>query len=214
MPSDIISPEISDYCDQHTHAEPALLRELSEETFAKASQPQMLCGHVEGRFLKLLVQLSGARRVLEIGMFTGYSALCMAEGLPDDGKLITCDIDEETSKIARRFFARSLHGSKITIKLQDALKTLRELEGEFDFVFIDADKENYGKYYEACFPKLRRGGLIVFDNSLWGGKVIDPAAGDPDTRAIVKINELLARDERVENVLLTVRDGMNLVRKM
>lgn len=205
---------IEDYCRRHIHPESALLRELQAETNAKMAVPQMLSGHLEGRFLKMLVQLSGARRALEIGMFTGYSALCIAEGLPPDGRLITCDVDPECAKIARNFFDRSAYAKKITIKLQDAMKTISELKETLDFVFIDADKENYKNYYEACLPKLRQGGLIVFDNALWGGKVLDPSSSDAESTAIAQTNELVARDERVENVLLTVRDGINLVRKL
>lgn len=214
MAGEFIIPAIADYCDRYTHKQPDLLRELYEQTHAKTKMPEMLTGHVEGRLLKMLIQLTNARRVLEIGMFTGYSALCMAEGLPDDGTLITCDINEETAKIARDFFSRSPHGHKITISLQDALKTASELRGEFDFVFIDADKSNYKNYYEAVLNKVKRGGLIVFDNCLWSGKVLDVHTDDPDTKAIKELNELLAKDERVENVLLSVRDGMQLARKL
>lgn len=209
-----ISPLINDYCDRLTHEPPRLLHELKEETYAHTSKPRMFSGHVEGRLLKMLVQLLQARCVLEIGTFTGGSALSMAEGLPEDGKLITCDVDKKNTQIALKYFARSPHGHKITLKLGDALKTIKNLDMIFDLVFIDADKENYKNYYEACLPRLRRGGLIVFDNSLWGGLVLNPPPGDLESQTIAQVNELVARDERVENVLLSVRDGMNIVRKL
>ena len=214
MLDDYISPLISNYCDRFTHAEPALLAELKKETHAKTRHPQMLSGHVEGRLLKMLVQMSQARQALEIGTFTGYSALSIAEGLPHDGTLISCDIDEESTKIARAYFSRSPYGHKITLKMGPALDTIKTLNHTLDFVFIDADKENYKNYCEAVLPKVRSGGIIVFDNSLWNGLVLNPPPNDLETLAIVQVNELLARDERVENVLLSVRDGVNLVRKL
>jgi caffeoyl-CoA O-methyltransferase len=144
-------------------------------------------------------------------MFTGYSALMMAEGLPDDGRLITCDVDPEAESIARRYFSESSHGHKIEIRMGSALETLRAIEGPFDMAFIDADKANYSNYYEACLPLLRSGGLIVADNVLWSGNVLDPR--DEDSRAIVAFNKLVQADSRVENVCLTVRDGMMLAWK-
>ena len=168
-------------------------------------------GRVEGTFLKLLVRLSGARRALEIGMFTGYSGLMIAAGLPDDGELITCDVDPKVEAIARRYFARSPHGRKIAIRMGPALETIRTLSPSIDFVFLDADKENYPNYYEAVFPLLSPGALIVADNVLWSGKVLDPQ--EESDRAIAAFNERVTADSRVEKVLLTVRDGMVLARK-
>jgi caffeoyl-CoA O-methyltransferase len=173
----------------------------------------MLCGKIEGRLLKMLVQLTQARSALEIGTFTGYSALSIAEGLPSDGQLTTCDIDEECASMARAYFAKSPHGHKIKLKMGNALDTIRTLETTLDFVFIDADKENYVNYSHAVLPKVRSGGLIVFDNSLWSGLVLDPPKGDKESQAIAEVNNLVALDERVESVLLCVRDGINLVRK-
>lgn len=209
-----ISPEISDYCDRMSHHEPSLLSELKKETYAKTEIPHMLVGQVEGRLLKMLVQLIGARYALEIGTFTGYSALSIAEGLPEDGRLITCDINENSTAIARKYFAQSPHSHKITLKMGYALDTIANLPDGIDFVFIDADKENYKNYYDAVLPKLRRGGLIVIDNCLWSGAVLHPSTKDPETLAIVQTNELASRDERVENVLLSVRDGINIIRKL
>lgn len=209
----IVSPAIDAYCLQHTSASDALLDELAAYTQAHCQFPQMLTGTVEGTFLRILVQASSARRVLEIGTFTGYSALSMAAGLPPDGELITCDIDKETSAIARSFWARSPHGQKIKPMLGSALEIIRNLpaEQDFDFVFIDADKENYVNYYEAILPRLKSGGLIAADNTLWSGKVLEPK--ETSDHAIVAFNQHVAHDPRVEHVLLSVRDGVMLVRK-
>jgi caffeoyl-CoA O-methyltransferase len=159
----------------------------------------------------MLVRLTVARRVLEIGMFTGYSALMMAEGLPEDGRLITCDVDPKAELIARRYFAESPHGHKIEVRMGPALETVASLAEPIDMVFIDADKENYVNYYEACFPLVRPGGLIVADNVLWSGRVLDPQ--DEATRAIVAFNTRVQQDPRVENVCLTIRDGIMLAWK-
>ena len=211
--SPMIAPEIEQYTHDHTRARPPLFDELRDATYASMSSPGMQVGRVEGALLKMLCQLASARRVLEIGTFTGYSALCLAEGLPDDGELVTCDIDPEATRIARSFFDRSPHGHKIRIALGDALATVRALPDSppLDLVFIDADKERYSDYYEAVLPKLRTGGLIIADNTLWSGRVLDPQAATD--RAIVAFNERVNADPRVENVLLPVRDGMMLARK-
>ncbi|APR82200.1 O-methyltransferase [Minicystis rosea] len=210
----IVPKEIEQYVHDHTTPRPALFDELRERTYALMASPQMQVGRVEGTLLKTLCALAGARRVLEIGTFTGYSALCMAEALPDDGELITCDIDPEAVAIARSFFARSPHGSKIHVRLGDAVETIASLpvEQAFDLVFIDADKENYEKYYELALPRLRRGGLVVGDNTLWSGKVLNPVSASD--KAIVAFNARVTADPRVENVLLSVRDGMMLARKL
>jgi len=209
----IVSPALEDYCRAHTSPTDPLLEELADYTRRHCQSPQMLTGPIEGTLLRLLVALSGAKRVLEIGTFTGYSALSMAAGLPDDGTLITCDINAETNAIAQSFWARSPHGAKITPRLGPALETLAQLAPAemFDLVFIDADKENYVNYYDAVLPHLRRGGLIAADNTLWSGKVLAPR--DASDHAIVAFNAHVARDPRVEHVLLTVRDGVMLVRK-
>ncbi|MBP6218465.1 MAG: class I SAM-dependent methyltransferase [Oligoflexales bacterium] len=209
----ITNQEVEKYCHAHTQSEPELLLQLSRETLETTPIPQMLSGRLVGRLLKLIVQLSRSKKALEIGMFTGYSALSIAEGLPPDGKLITCDVDERSSAIARSYFARSPHGHKIEVIVQDALKTIeKNLAGKtFDFVFIDADKVNYRNYYEAVLPKVEKGGLILFDNALLSGKVL--ATSERDALVIASVNELVSRDERVENVLIPVRDGINLLRK-
>ncbi|HEY9030252.1 MAG TPA: class I SAM-dependent methyltransferase [Kangiella sp.] len=207
-----IDKEIEEYAKLYTSNEPELLKELAEFTETNMPMAQMLTGKIEGRLLKMLVALTGAKTVLEIGMFTGYSALSMAEALPDDGQLITCDIDEEVAKLAKDYFARSTHGSKITIELAPALNTISSLNQTFDLAFLDADKENYVEYYQAIIPKLKSNGLLVIDNCLWSGKVLEPES-ETDI-AINKLNQLIVTDPRVENVVLTVRDGINLVRKL
>lgn len=207
----IIPEAIDAYAKEHSDKPSALFEELTRETHEKMSMPQMQVGALEGTFLRLLVRLTGARRALEIGMFTGYSGLMIADGLTDDGELITCDIDPKAEEMARRYFARHPAGRKIQIRMGPALQTIEALQGDLDFVFIDADKENYVHYFDAVLPKVRRGGLIVADNTLWSGRVLDPQA--QSDRAIVAFNEKVARDERVEKVQLTVRDGMTLMRK-
>lgn len=210
----LLSPEIDRYVHDHTRARPPIFDELREVTYASMTDPQMQVGRVEGTLLKVLVALIGARRVLEIGTFTGYSGLCMAEALPDDGELITCDRDPEATRVARAFFDRTPHGKKITIKLGDALETVRGMTAgqTFDMAFIDADKERYGDYYEEIVPRLRPGGLIAADNTLWSGEVVAPETAS--ARAIDAFNKRVAADPRVENVLLSVRDGLMLARKV
>lgn len=209
----LIAPEIDEYVREHTKPRPPLFDELRDVTYSSMRSPEMQVGRVEGTLLKLLVAMSGARRVIEIGTFTGYSGLSMAEALPEGGELITCDIDPEATKVARSFFDRSPHGAKITIRLGKALDTIASLHGTFDLAFIDADKESYLAYYEALVPKLRSGGLVVADNTLWSGRVIEPSP-DASTRAIIEFNKRVTEDPRVENVLLSVRDGIMLARKL
>ena len=206
-----IDKAVEQYAHDHTRPESDLFRRLREETFREMQYPQMQVGRIEGQFLKLLVRLVGARRVLEIGMFTGYSGLMMAEGLPDDGRLITCDVDPKAEAIARRYFAESGHGHKIEVRMGPALETIKTLDGPLDMVFIDADKTNYSNYYEAVMGLVRPGGLIVADNVLWSGEVVNPQ--DESARAIAAFNERVQQDPRVENVCLTVRDGMMLAWK-
>jgi len=210
----ILPQAIEDYCATHSSAPSPLLDELERYTQAHCALPQMLIGPLEGELLKLLVKLTGARRILEIGLFTGYSALTMAEALPDDGELISCDIDAANAAVAQAFFDRSPHGRKIAIHLGPALDTLNTFPANraFDFVFLDADKENYINYYEAVLPRLKPNGLLVADNVLWSGKVLDPK--EPSDRALVAFNDLVQRDPRVEKVMLGVRDGVLLIRKL
>lgn len=202
------------YVHEHTSPRPALLDELREVTYAKTRSPTMQVGRVEGTLLALLVRLARAERVLEIGTFTGYSALCMAEALPASGKLVTCDIDPDAVGIARSFFERSPHGSKIEVRLGDALDTLRAMKEDeaFDLVFLDADKARYVDYYEAVIGRLRSGGLLLADNTLWSGNVLAPRTADD--LGICAFNDRVTADTRVENVLLSVRDGLMVARRL
>jgi predicted O-methyltransferase YrrM len=209
---EIVPEKIERYAEEHTTPPAPLLAELAAETQETLSSPQMLTGPIEGRFLQQLVFASGARRVLELGTYSGYSALSMAEGLPPDGRIDTCEVDERHAEVARRYIARSAYADRITVHLGPALETIARLEGEFDLVFIDADKGNYVDYYEAVLPRLSERGLIVADNTLWGGRVVDPDDGE-GTRAILAFNEHVANDERVVCVQLTVRDGVTLIRR-
>jgi caffeoyl-CoA O-methyltransferase len=209
----IIPGKIEDYCLRHSSTGSKLLQELEKHTRRHCEDSQMLIGPHEGALLAMLVRLSGARRILEIGTFTGYSALCMAGALPKNGRLITCEIKPEHADIAQSFFDRSPHGRKIRLRFGPALETLSSFprSTNFDFVFLDADKENYVNYYEAVLPRLRRGGLIVADNVLWSGRVLAPK--NKTDRAIVAFNKYVRRDPRVECVMLPVRDGVSQIRK-
>jgi caffeoyl-CoA O-methyltransferase len=203
---------IEDYAERYSKPLSGLHDKLWVETYAKTHSPAMMVGPLEGQFLKMLATMTGARRILEIGMFTGYSTLAWAEALPKDGRVVTCDVNPQTTEIARRYFAESLHGHKIEIKLGPALESLKLISGPFDLCFIDADKENYGPYYDRCMELVRPKGLIVLDNMLRGGRVLDPH--DEATKAVDALNKRIRNDERVENVLLPVRDGIMLVRKL
>ncbi len=206
-----INDAVEQFAHDHTKPESDLFLRLRDETYATMRSPQMQVGRIEGRFLKMLVRLTGARRILEIGMFTGYSALMMAEGLPDDGHLITCDVNPEAEAIAQRYFNESPDAHKIEIRMGPALDTIKSLSEPIDIVFIDADKTNYSNYYEAIMPLVKPGGLIVADNVLWSGRVLDPQS--EDDHAIVAFDKLVQSDPRLENVCLTVRDGMMLAWK-
>ncbi len=207
----MIDEPIEEYAEAHTTPAPELLRRLAAETRATMSAPQMLTGLTEGRFLELLVYAVGARCVLEIGTFTGYSALSMAAALPEGGRIDTCDNEPAHIEVAQRYISQSPHADKITIHLGPAVETIAALDGEFDFVFIDADKVNYDIYYETVLPRLSDRGLIAIDNTLWSGRVLDPQ--DEDSKAIAALNDKLAADERVVCVQLTIRDGVTLVRR-
>jgi caffeoyl-CoA O-methyltransferase len=209
----IVPDELDAYAEAHTTPPGPLLAELAEETKATLSSPQMLTGVVEGRFLEQLVFALKAKRVLELGTFSGYSSLSMAAGLPEGGHVDTCEISEEHAEVARRYHAQSPLGKRITIHLGPALETIERLGGDWDFVFIDADKENYANYYEALVPRLKETGLMAIDNTLWSGRVLDDEDDSGATRAIRELNERVVADERVVAVQLTVRDGVTLVRR-
>jgi caffeoyl-CoA O-methyltransferase len=210
---DIVPPEIDRYAEEHTAPPPdGLLTALAEETRATLPIPQMLTGTVEGRLLELLVHAIGATRVLELGTYSGYSALSMATGLPPGGHIDTCEIEERHADVARRYIAQSEYANRITVHLGPALETIERLGGTWDFVFIDADKDNYVSYYEAVVPRLSERGLIAADNTLWSGRVLDDRGSDGQG-PIVRFNEHVRRDPRVRSVLLTIRDGVTLIRR-
>lgn len=209
----LVRPDIEEFARASTTPEPRLLRAIAEETQQLGARAGMLTGRLEGRLLKLLVAILRPRRVLEIGCFTGYSALSMAEALPPGGRLVTCEISEEHAAIAQRNFDRSPIGDRIELRRGPALDTIAALDGPFGFVFVDADKAAYPAYYDAVLPKLAEDGVIAFDNMLWGGRVLDADDDTDDTAAIRALNARLAADARVECVLLTVRDGLTLVRR-
>jgi caffeoyl-CoA O-methyltransferase len=209
---DLIGPEIEAYAEEHSAAESDVCRQLREETYATMERPQMLVGPLEGAFLKMMLRLVRATRVLEIGMFTGYSALSMAEALPDGGQVTTCEIDPQPAAVARKYFARSPHGRKIDVKMGPALDTLRGLHGPYDLVFIDADKANYVEYYERALDLVAPEGVILVDNVLWNGDVLIQPPPDRSTAVIQELNRLVAQDERVTCVLATIRDGVLIIR--
>ena len=209
----ITLPGIDEYAEAHTTPVPPHLAAVADETVATFEDAEMLAGSVEGRLLELLVHLSRARNVLELGTFTGYSALAMAAALPSDGRLVTCELDPERAATAQRHFAASPYADRIDLRVGPALETLRGLAGPFDLVFIDADKEHYGDYYEAVLPLLSEDGLIAVDNTLWSGAVLDENDRSRDAEAIRSFNDHVAADPRVVCVLLTVRDGVSLIRK-
>jgi predicted O-methyltransferase YrrM len=218
LPVDIpVSPELAEYIRRVSLREPDVLRRLRQET---ASHPRvsMQISPEQGQFMDVLIHMLGARRTLEIGVFTGYSSLVVALALPDDGRIIACDVSEEYTSVARRYWREAGVDRKIDLRLRPALETLNDLialgqAGSFDFAFIDADKENYDNYYERCLTLLRPGGLIAVDNVLWSGRVIDAADQDVDTRAIREFNNKLQADERVWLSMLPIRDGVTLACK-
>ncbi len=207
----IVDPRVEAYAEEHTTPDGELFDRLAAETREKTTAPQMMVGRLEGRFLGVLVSSLHAQRVLELGTFTGYSSISMALALPPGGRVVSCDVNEETTAIARRYAEEAGVADRIEYRLGPGLETIAQLDGTFDLVFIDADKPNYINYYEATLPLLADGGLIVVDNTLWSGRVVDDEEQDESTRAIRALNDHVAKDPRVENVLLTVRDGMNLV---
>jgi len=210
----IVSTEIQDYAESLTSAESEVLIELRQKTLDERADKSMLSGFYQGRLLAMFSKMIFPRRILEIGTFVGYSTLCLAEGLSADGKIITLDIQPETNRIAKEYWAKSRLNEKIESHLGDALEIIPKINEIFDLVFIDADKPNYYNYFKLIFPKLRIGGLIVIDNVLWSGKVLDIATNnDESTIALHAFNQKIQTDERVSNILLAVRDGLMIVRK-
>jgi len=208
-----ISQELEDYIEQHSEKEPASLAALNKETYQKILLPRMLSGHFQGRVLSMLSKLIRPVNILEIGTYTGYSALCLCEGMQEGGQLHTIDIKEELVDFQRKHFDKSPWGKQITQHLGEAIDIIPILELKFDLVFIDADKENYLNYFELILPKMNKGGIILSDNVLWSGKVLEPLQpNDLSTKIIMEYNELLKNDPRVESVLLPIRDGLTVSR--
>jgi caffeoyl-CoA O-methyltransferase len=212
----MIDTEIQDYAQRHTSPESDLLTELLQKTYAERADKSMLSGFYQGRLLSMLSKMISPRRVLEIGTYVGYSALCLAEGLLDDGKIITLDMQPTSHAIAKDFINRSQYADKIDARLGDASEIIPTLDETFDLVFIDADKPNYFNYYNLVFPKLRIGGVVIADNVLWSGTVLNVEKGTENDESCVALHELnkaILADERVSNILLAVRDGLMVVRK-
>ena len=209
----LVPSEIEAYAEAHSMSESSVCRALREETHRTMEYPHMLVGPLEGAFLKMMTQLVGAKRVLEVGMFTGYSALCFAEALPTDGSVITCEINEKSAALARRYVAQFSVGNKIDIRMGPALDTMRTLTGPFDVIFIDADKTNYLNYYRRALDLLAPNGVILIDNVLWSGEVLKQPAPDESTAAIQELNRTVSADPRVSAVLVTIRDGVLVVRR-
>ncbi|MCO5143453.1 MAG: class I SAM-dependent methyltransferase [Oligoflexia bacterium] len=211
----IVNKEIEDYCRKHTSPLSPLFDELRERTFAELSAPQMQVGLLEGRFLSLLVAISQAKRILEFGTFSGFSTLAMASALPTDGKIVTCDVDPKATTIAKEFWSKSPHGNKIELRLGNGVDTAKSLitEGQsFDLIFVDADKANYSNYWNLGMDLLKVGGLLIVDNTLWSGRVLNPT--EKSDFAIDECNQLASKDPRAETILLPLRDGVFLARKI
>lgn len=209
-----IPEKLDDYVVKHSQDEPELLQHLNRETYQKIMQPRMLSGHFQGRVLSMISKLVNPKNILEIGTYTGYSALCLAEGMQSDGELHTIDIDEELYAFQRKYFDKSEFGHQIHQHLGNALEIIPKLNIPFDLVFIDADKENYSNYFNCVIDKLNSGGIILSDNVLWSGKVIEPLqADDTATKALIEYNTLLKVDKRVETLMLPIRDGLTISRK-
>lgn len=208
----LVSPEIEKYIDTHTSAESVVLAELNRKTHADVLMPQMLSGKVQGQFLKFISQMLQPRRILEIGTYTGYAAICLAEGLTEDGKLFTIDINEELGELVKTYIDKAGLSNKIIPITGDAREEIAKLDESFDLVFIDADKQNYCNYYDLVIDKVRSGGVILADNVLWSGKIIEEKK-DKDTQKLAEFNTKVQQDNRVENVIISIRDGIMMARK-
>ena len=210
---EIINSSISNYAEKYTSAEPSVLLDLNRETYANILMPRMLSGHVQGRLLSMLSHMIRPKNILEIGTYTGYSAICLAEGLRENGHLYTIDINDELAPLVNLYIARAGMTNKIITHYGNAIEIIPTLSGPYDLVFIDADKINYSQYYNLVIEKVISGGYLIADNVLWDGKILDLKNADKDTIAIHQFNEKINNDERVENVLLTMRDGLMIIRK-
>ena len=210
---DILDKDILRYSEEHTTFESELLKKINRDTHTEVSKPRMLSGHLQGRVLAMISRMIKPSAILEIGTYTGYSAICLAEGLSANGKLTTLEINEELEGRVRKYFKEAGLEKVIDFRVGNALQIIPTLKATFDLVFIDADKENYSNYFDLIIDKVAMGGFILADNVLWSGKVLDPKP-DKDTRAILEFNRKIQRDERVENIIVPVRDGVMLIRKI
>lgn len=210
---DFLDDRLEEFVGKHSASEPQLLAELNRETWAKVLQPRMLSGHIQGRVLSMFSKMIKPKRILEIGTYTGYSALCMAEGLIEGGKLHTVDINEELEDMIRGYFQKAGAEQQIELHIGNALEIIPSLEEDWDLVFIDADKENYSRYYQLLIDKMKSGSYIIADNVLWSGKVVEPYESlDEETKALIDYSKMVQEDERVENVLFPIRDGLQIAR--
>lgn len=211
---EFITKDLSIYCENHTSPESPLLADLNRETHLKVVSPRMLSGHLQGRFLSFLSKLHKPKLIVEIGTYTGYSALCLAEGLPENGKLISIDVNEETSDLAQTYVSKSEYSTQIQLVIADAKEYIPTIKSSIDLVFIDADKKNYLTYYHLIMDKLAPGGIVIADNVLWSGKITMPESiMDKETLALHQFNQFIQQDTRVENMLLPIRDGLMIIRK-
>tara|TARA_B100000035_G_scaffold56511_1_gene44818 strand:- start:2951 stop:3595 length:645 start_codon:yes stop_codon:yes gene_type:complete len=212
--SDIVNNKIEDYIRKNSSKEPEILKDLNKETHLKVLNPRMLSGHIQGRFLSIITKLIKPKKILEIGTYTGYSAICMAEGLIEKGIIHTIDINEELVSIQNKYFAKSKCNNSIIQHVGDARNIIKSINEKFDLVFLDADKENYIEYYELVIEKVKKGGLIIADNVLWTGKVVEPEKDDDElTQYLIDFNKMINEDDRVENIILPLRDGLNVILK-
>ena len=206
-------PQMDRYLENHTSVEPDILKRLRKETFQKTTQPHMISGYLQGRLLSILAKMSQPKNILEIGTFTGYATLCLAEGLAKNGKITTLDVNEELAYLPEKYFQESKFSNQIDFQLIDAKSFLKKTDEVFDFVFIDADKENYVDYFKLIKPHIKSGAMVIFDNVLWYGKVLEEKPKQKSTQMIKELNELVAKDQDFENLILPLRDGLHLIRK-
>ncbi len=207
------NPEMDRYLENHASSEPEILKKLRRETFRKTTQPHMISGYQQGRLLTMVSKMLNPEKILEIGTFTGYATLCLAEGLSDHGRIITLDVNEDLAYLPRKYFTESKFSHQIDFKIQDAKEFLRDSGEFFDLIFVDADKENYAEYFRLIRPRTKSGSVVIFDNVLWYGKVLEENPKQKSTQAIKELNDLIAKDEDFENLILPLRDGVNFLRR-
>lgn len=207
------NPEMDRYLENHASSEPEILKKLRRETFRKTTQPHMISGYQQGRLLTMVSKMLNPEKILEIGTFTGYATLCLAEGLSDHGRITTLDVNEDLAYLPRKYFTESKFSHQIDFKIQDAKEFLRNSGEFFDLIFVDADKENYAEYFRLIRPRTKSGSVVMFDNVLWYGKVLEENPKQKSTQAIKELNDLIAKDEDFENLILPLRDGVNFLRR-